>query len=264
MKRTDPPPAEPATEAAPMPVAIEPVLPPVAFDPVERAPVPEVQPDLAAMRATLKAGVKVAVVPQLFPTPDLVAARMVELADIRPGHRVLEPSAGTGSLLRALPDEADALAVEINPSLCDALRHAFNPRDDAGKATGANVICDDFLECRSGMGTFDRIVMNPPFANGADIKHILHARTFLKPGGRLVAICADGPRQRQKLQPISWDWIPLPEGTFKDQGTDVRTAMIVIDAADAPAQVEATPPEPAKTPEGRTHLTVKFVQPTLF
>jgi 16S rRNA G1207 methylase RsmC len=41
--------------------------------------------------------------------------------------------------------------------------------------------------------------MNPPFANGDDIKHITHA---LKPGGRLVAICANGPRQNDKLRSV--------------------------------------------------------------
>jgi len=40
--------------------------------------------------------------------------------------------------------------------------------------------------------------MNPPFENGADIKHIQHAMKMLKPGGRLVAICANGPRQQPR------------------------------------------------------------------
>ena len=50
------------------------------------------------------------------------------------------------------------------------------------------------------LGTFDRIVMNPPFDHGADIRHIEHARGKLKPGGRLVAICAAGPRQRERFE----------------------------------------------------------------
>lgn len=45
---------------------------------------------------------KVIVVDQLFPTPPPLARRMVALADIRPEHFVLEPSAGTGNLLRAI------------------------------------------------------------------------------------------------------------------------------------------------------------------
>jgi hypothetical protein len=50
---------------------------------------------------------------------------------------------------------------------------------------------------------------------------------MLKPGGRLVAICANGPRQREKLQPIASSWEDLPSGTFK--GTGVNAALLVID-----------------------------------
>ena len=45
--------------------------------------------------------------------------------------------------------------------------------------------------------------MNPPFDHGADIRHIDHARRKLNPGGRLVAICAAGPRQRERFEAIA-------------------------------------------------------------
>jgi hypothetical protein len=70
--------------------------------------------------------------------------------------------------------------------------------------------------------------MNPPFKMGRDIKHILHARTLLAPSGRLVAICANGPRQRAKLMPIADEWHDLPEGTFKGEGTKVNAAICVF------------------------------------
>lgn len=171
-----------------------------------------------AMRATLKAGVQVVSAPQLFPTPPELAQRMVALAGIAPGQRVLEPSAGTAAILNALPTLDGVTAVEINSTLADCLRQRC-----------ADVRCADFLECNSNLGTFDRILMNPPFANGQDIKHIEHARHMLKPGGRLVAICANGPRQRENLAGLG-EWIDLPEGTFKEQGTNVNTAMLLIDA----------------------------------
>ena len=94
--------------------------------------------------------------------------------------------------------------------------------------------CADFLElrpdddgtCGGGCGYVDAVVMNPPFRDGADIKHILHARTFLKPGGRLVAICARGPRQVGKLFPLCATWDELPAGTF--DGTGVRTVLLTM------------------------------------
>lgn len=181
--------------------------------------------DFAAMRETLRnGGVQVVTAPQLFPTPPDLAARMVELADVRPGHRVLEPSAGTGAILDALNGHAKecahVVAVEINPTLGGRL-------DDTGRA----VVIGDFLKCdpETLWGAFDRVLMNPPFENGADIRHIRHAAGMLKPGGRLVAICANGPRQREALQPIASHWEELPAGTFKAAGTMVNAALLVIE-----------------------------------
>jgi tRNA G10 N-methylase Trm11 len=54
------------------------------------------------MGKTAAAGVQIVIVPQLFPTPPELADRMVELADIRPGQQVLEPSAGTGRIMMRL------------------------------------------------------------------------------------------------------------------------------------------------------------------
>ena len=79
---------------------------------------------IEAMRQTLKTGVAVVSSPQLFPTPATLAARMVELADIQPGQDVLEPSAGTDVLCKAitaLEPRAKVFAVEVNHQLCELL-----------------------------------------------------------------------------------------------------------------------------------------------
>lgn len=181
--------------------------------------------DFDAMKQSLKAGVQVVGAPQLFPTPPAIAADMVEAAQIESGHRILEPSAGTGNLLRALADGieddnlASVVAVELNLRLAESLRAGF-PNTD--------VRSGDFLQQNGELGTFDRIVMNPPFENGADIKHILHARHMLNPGGKLVALCANGPRQQEQLLPLADQWTDLPQGSFSEQGTNVNVAMLVI------------------------------------
>jgi hypothetical protein len=55
---------------------------------------------------------------------------------------------------------------------------------------------------------------------------------YLKPGGRLVAICANGPRQNAILKPLAkesgGEWEDLPPDTFKSEGTSVRTALLSI------------------------------------
>lgn len=181
-----------------------------------------------AMRETLKAGVQVVSAPQLFPTPPDVAQQMVELADLHDGLRVLEPSAGSGQILGAICHNVFTLnvqAVEINAGCVRMLQ----AQKDAGAYTGATIMQADFLALNGELGKFDRILMNPPFANGSDIKHIDHARQMLNFGGRLVAICANGPRQQEKLKPLASTWIDLPQGTFKEQGTNVNTALLVID-----------------------------------
>ena len=42
-----------------------------------------------------------------------------------------------------------------------------------------------------------------------------------------MAIMANGPRQREKFEPIASQWIDLPAGTFA--GTNVNAAIVVID-----------------------------------
>lgn len=182
------------------------------------------------MKEQLKTGVKVVVADQLFTTPQKLAQRAAELADIEPGHDVLEPSAGTGALLDAFfhlngtgfngkPAAGRLVAVEINHALADGLREKY-PLADIRQA--------DFLACNGDLGMFDRIIMNPPFSDGDDIRHIIHAAGFLKPGGRLVAICADGPRQNDKLKSLAASWERLPPGTFKESGTNVNTVLLTI------------------------------------
>lgn len=173
------------------------------------------------LRKSLAAGVQIAVAPTLFPTPPALAARMVELASIDHGNRVLEPSAGTGAILDALPgvDVCETTAVEIDAAI---VRGVLTAHEGAHK-----LVCVDFLEWPGEPGKFDRIIMNPPFNGGADIKHIEHARTLLKPGGRIVALCANGPRQNEKLKPLADFWEELPAGTFA--GTQVRAALLVIE-----------------------------------
>ena len=208
---------------------------------VRRATGPKPEPAPAAdesaveaferLRKAAKVGVQVVSASQLFPTPASLADEVVAYADIEPGMRVLEPSAGMGALLDAIDRAVDgvhAVAVEINATLANRI-----------DATRRAVVHGDFLACDAESfaalvpdGQFDRIVMNPPFGNGADIRHILHAMNFLAPGGRLVSLCATGPRQTRILRPLTeshgGQWVELPPGAFAESGTMVRAALLVL------------------------------------
>lgn len=218
-KRTDPP----KKDAEPTPADLfkrERAEPRPIHKPAEK---PAQAQEFAAMKETLRAGVQVVTAPQLFPTPADLAAKVIDLAQIENGQCVLEPSGGTGALIKEIVARFDTeiLTYEIMPALCSHLTRTF-------PSYRVKAVCKDFLEVCDFEGCYPRIVMNPPFANGADIKHIQHARRFLAPGGRLVAICANGPRQREELMPLAELWEDLPAGTFKQQGTNVNTALLVI------------------------------------
>ena len=196
----------------------------------------ELRTDIEAMRATVKAGVQLVSAPQFFPAPHALAARMVDLAGLAIGMRVLEPSAGTGRLLDAFPGivplglvrqtALQVVAVEVNAELAARL---------ACSGLAGTVRCADFLQCSADVGDldlFDAVLVNPPFAQGADIEHITHALKMLKPGSRLVALCANGPRQNASLRPMvearGGEWEDLPADTFKEEGTGVRVAPITM------------------------------------
>lgn len=180
-----------------------------------------------ALDEQARAGVEVVAAPQLFPTPRDLAVRMAQLAELKPGQRVLEPSFGTGNLLRAIFDAApvQVVGVEINSTLVVSLRDAWR---QGGQDSRIDLRCADFLECNGDLGTFDRVLMNPPFVKAADVKHVQHAVGMLRPGGVLVALCASGPRQREALQPLADLWEDLPPGSFKEAGTGVNVALVVI------------------------------------
>lgn len=108
---------------------------------------------------------------QFYPTPEHIAERVVELAEIAPGMSVLEPSAGNGDIAALVPGIE---CIEISQFRCDVLR-----------SRGLNVTQGDFLQIS---WQWDRIVMNPPFSEGRWQAHAKHAYDCLAPGGRMVAV----------------------------------------------------------------------------
>lgn len=161
-----------------------------------------------------------------FPTPPAVVQRLIDQADIGPGMRVLEPSAGKGDIAEAMRAAAENLTVdtvEMSSTLRDIL-----------EAKGFDTIAHDFLDMPAEP-VYDRIVMNPPFGNDNGAAHVRHAYDMLKPGGRLVAVMGAGTRGKAEfdawLETVSGLAEPLPEGSFKSsfRPTGVATQVVVID-----------------------------------
>jgi len=169
-----------------------------------------------------------------FPTPAAVQAQMINAIPdgLRAGCiHVLEPSSGDGALVKALraacPD-ATIVGIEVDEGRCN-LSSALT--DLQIKADFLEVEPDEF----SG---FDLIFMNPPFSKSHDAKHILHARRFLKEGGRLISVASAGVWFRTTgayaelgaLINENGDALMLPPDSFKESGTKVNTALVVLDA----------------------------------
>ena len=115
-----------------------------------------------------------------YPTPDELVEKVQELAEIEDADWVLEPSAGTGSLLKGV-NAPNIMCVEINEVLATIL-----------KEKGYSVFNGPFEEFESSL-KFDKIIMNPPFGKRLDAKHIVRAfNEFLQDGGTLVAIHSQG------------------------------------------------------------------------
>ncbi|AXC16413.1 hypothetical protein ACPOL_7223 (plasmid) [Acidisarcina polymorpha] len=57
---------------------------------------------------------------------------------------------------------------------------------------------------------------------------------MLKPGGRIVALCANGPRQNDVLKPLVTArgglWEELAADTFRSAGTAVRCVLVAFTA----------------------------------
>jgi methylase of polypeptide subunit release factors len=162
-----------------------------------------------------------------FYTPTLVAEQLADHGDVEDGMYCLEPSAGGGAIANVLRNRGGRVTcVEINPEAAGSLRQQ-----------GFNTVEGDFLKCEPAKWLqYDRVVMNPPFANHQDIAHVTHALGFLKPGGRLVSIMSKGftfgeakPRKafRTLMEDMGGEILcELPSGTFKEAGTNIATVVV--------------------------------------
>jgi type I restriction-modification system DNA methylase subunit len=191
---------------------------------------------------------------QFFATPPDLARKLVALANLQPGHSVLEPSAGLGALLDIAAQEVPLRQLHY----CEL----FPAHQAELKRKGyRNFLAADFLELDPTAHQFDRIIANPPFSKGQDVDHTRHAFRMLKPGGTMAVITSPSWTFRDDSRNTQFrDWIDsngfyteeLPAGTFAESGTDVRTMLLVIHKPKYDAEPEPEPAEPTPEPEPKT------------
>lgn len=166
---------------------------------------------------------------QFFETSDSRADNLVEKANIEERHRILEPSAGQGAIIKAIARKLPDIVVdcfelmEVNRSFLKRLKNA-------------SLIGTDFLrnDCQA---VYDRIVANPPFSKNQDIDHIREMYRLLRPGGRLVSAASkhwELSRNKKEREFRKWlelldaDISDIPAGEFKESGTMVGSLCILI------------------------------------
>jgi len=160
-----------------------------------------------------------------FPTPRNVVEEMIELAQLSPDMKVLEPSAGMGHIADILKDYG------IQPDVIEL----SGKRQELLELKGHNIVGNDFLLFNPEESQhYDRIIMNPPFSDRRDAEHIYHAFDLLKDDGVLVAIAGEGvffgnDKKAKEFQ--AWlehtnaEITPLDAGTFNDPSLPVTTGV---------------------------------------
>lgn len=169
---------------------------------------------------------------QFFPTPKKVAEQICDMAELDADCVVLEPSCGRGDLADVIyvAGATNLLGLELNTDMWRYLA-------DKPYQTVVGVDFLQFTEEAENQGTFTRIVMNPPFSKHQDVDHILAAYKLLIPGGILVSVSSPSPFWRTDRKSVEFqNWIQavnaqvvdVPEGTFKESGTMLRTKIVKV------------------------------------
>lgn len=170
-----------------------------------------------------------------YPTPPTLVARMLERAGPWTGQeRALEPSAGRGDIADRLKERArKVIVVEPHPMLAALLRSkGHDPR-----------VCS--FEQFEPDEAFDKILMNPPFAQGLDMLHVRRAFSMLAPNGTLVAL--------------------MNAGDSEYDGTPQQRASFAVWLLDEPRieqmQLERIDPELLLSPENlrKSHVPIRML-----
>jgi SAM-dependent methyltransferase len=193
-------------------------------------------------------------------TPRPLIELLADLARVRPGDTVLDPTCGTGGfLVAALARGADAEGVEVDPDLASLAR--LNVTLHGARA--AAVRTADFFRLPPE-DRYDVVLANPPFSlviddpgllagyrslGGAsrvtsDHLFIEAALRCLRPGGRLATVLPYSILTNRRLAGLrAWidaeavreAVIALPEGVFLPfGGTSTRACLLVVRRRPAP------------------------------
>ncbi len=190
-------------------------------------------------------------------TPRPLVELLADLASVRAGDRVLDPTCGSGGfLIAALARGADVDGIEVDPDLATLARlnlamHGQNPRA---------VRTADFFRSPPE-DRWDVVLANPPFSVsiddpevlarhglrgrvGSDVLFVQAALACVRPGGRLATVLpysfltnpgTAAVRDSLAMLAVREAVVSLPEGIFNPfGGTGTRACVVVLRRLPAP------------------------------
>lgn len=166
---------------------------------------------------------------QFFETPADVADWLVMLTGgIHEDDTVLEPSAGRGALIKAIHRACPSVMVEC---------YELMPENREFLHTLSNVILLDEDFTKDSVGSYTKIIANPPFSGNQDIEHVRLMYERLEEGGILAAITSQHWKFasekkcvefREWLEKVHGEVFEISAGEFKESGTSISTMAVVI------------------------------------
>lgn len=166
---------------------------------------------------------------QFFATPDHIAdAAVSQFTTLTERMKILEPSAGRGSLVKAVRRRCPCAEVD-----CYELMPENVPFLE--KVDGAKIVGTDFMT--ENVGKYDRIIANPPFTGNQDIDHVMRMYDHLNKGGEISVIVSQhwkfaedskSSRFRDWLKSIKANITDIDSGEFKESGTSTPTSLLWI------------------------------------
>lgn len=129
-----------------------------------------------------------------YMTPEWAASLLVErfFGDLTSSDLVIEPSCGTGSFLKAIPDSVPTIGVELDPALAAV----------AERNSGRPVIVGDFANVSLPEGV-TAICGNPPFAVKTINSFLARAANILPHAGRCGMLL---PAYVMQTHNTVWKW----------------------------------------------------------
>lgn len=175
-----------------------------------------------------------------FPTPVKIVDKMIEIAGLKPDSIMLESSAGTGRILdkarKIISSLDNFVVIELNENRQQVLRSKGYHVDFGG--TFEDSLKDP--EILKKLKRCDKVVINPPFKNDMDVKHLLISYMVCADKADIVSIMQENSLYYNRsihrvfkeflnlIGKDAYEVVSLPAGSFKDELTTVDTVIFHI------------------------------------